>query len=102
MPVTAVFLLQQPATSGRSADIRIDTICGAEAIMALIKSAFMLEAGDMKAVARQFATAGRIATRSPAVYTLAYPHDFGRLAAVRAAISSAVAAPVAQSRSLRA
>jgi hypothetical protein len=89
--VRAIFLLADAGPEVRTSDAAIDPIEGAEAVMALIRCGFMLDPHDLTAVARQFASTGRIVAAGPAVYSLRYPREFGRLAEVRATVVAAVA-----------
>ncbi len=88
--VSAIFLLNDPIETASPNRIKIEPVEGADAIMAMIKRSFLLDAGDMESVARQFSSASRIAFTNPAVYSLSYPREYDNLTELRAAILSVV------------
>ncbi len=85
-----IFLLQDPVESITEDGIKIERLEGGDAIMALIKRAFLLNPKDMESVARQFKSASSIAASNPVVYALSYQHDYDQLDELRAAILGVV------------
>jgi hypothetical protein len=88
--VHTLFLLNDPLEMSPSHQVRIEPVGGAEAIMAIIKRTFLLDVESMGTVAKQFISASRVASASPAVYSLRYPREFDQLPDVRAAVMSVV------------
>jgi len=86
----AIFLLNDPSEKKLSRNISIERIVGADAIMAIIGRAFLLDVEDMVPVAKQFSSASRIASTYPAVYSLRYPREYELLPELHAATQSIV------------
>jgi hypothetical protein len=74
------FLLAIP-----SDDISIAPIAPRDALIELVKSGFVLDIADPRALQLNFETLRRLAAQR-IVYRLSYPHDLARLPEVRFAI----------------
>ena len=88
--VNAIFLLSDPEQAESPEGITIKPVHGADAIMAMIRRGFLLDAEDMGVVGRQFSSASRVASTNPAVFSLSYPHEYDKLAELREAILDVV------------
>jgi hypothetical protein len=84
IPLRRMYFLDPSAEKDRGA-IVIDRLSPLESFMELVAYAFKLDIADQALLRREFDSFSRVAAL-PLSYRLAFPHDFTRLADVRAAI----------------
>ena len=88
--LAAIFLLNNPEQGRDGDDVRIEAIGGADAAMAMIEAAFVLDVVSREAVSAQFRQVARIAQSGVPLNRLSYPRRFDRLPRVRSAILAQV------------
>ena len=86
LPIAAIFTLGAPLPTDC---VAINAISPADLCMALVTNCFSLNPADLKQAGKKLRDAGLVADRIPA-FSLNYPHDYGLLPDVRAAILETV------------
>jgi hypothetical protein len=81
IPLRRLYLLAES-----SEGISIDPLTPRDALIELVKSSYVLDVSDRRALKLQFETLSRVAARCM-VYRLAYPRDLARLPELHAAIA---------------
>ena len=87
----ALFILAEQY-DGQDRSLSMARLGPADTLMAMMQNAFRLDVADRGRLARLFEAAGDMAATLPA-YTIAYPHDFAVLPAVRDAILETLSHP---------
>jgi hypothetical protein len=87
IPVAGVFVLDESEPSPRGA-ASVTRLRGAQAVLAIVRNAFLLDNRHPELIRNQFKEAGQLVQTDCAVYSLKYPRRYDRLPEVRALILS--------------
>jgi energy-coupling factor transporter ATP-binding protein EcfA2 len=85
----AVFFLQDPRDCKDHA-IHIERMHGSDMVMDVIKCSFLLDASEIRCVAKQFELINGLMEAQPIFYSIQYPRSYARLEAVRQKILDTV------------
>jgi len=85
-----LFLLNDPGQEP-SNDVRVGTVPGSTAMMAMIGGAFSLDPSDRELIISNFRNTAQVISEGVDIYTLCYPRDHSKLGEVRAAVNDLVA-----------
>lgn len=86
----AVFLVEAPNDDAESPEISIEPVVGAETVITLIRSAFLLDNRDPVALASQFEAASGVLDSLGVLHRLTFPREYDLLPDVRSAIVKTV------------
>jgi len=85
LPLSALFLLNEPPEAGQASAIQIRPAGGTAAIMAMVEALFALDVVRKDIIQRNFEQAARVAGQT-GIYDLTYPRHFNDLPAVVSAV----------------